>query len=414
MGNHPEPPYSPAQASITVWPCLRKWLAGVAAAFAWILFIGCGDVYRPVANPILKPAGDPATTHVALVVSANNGGLGSASSIDISGDTNIGNFQLGPGAMFAAFSPSTGQALAANRAGDSLSLLAPLSQGSSVTTITLPAGSAPVYLASTQPGFMYVANSGTNSVGVISLSLRTQQTSIPVGRTPVALAETADATRLYSVNQGDGTVTAIDAKQGTFIATIPVGISPAGAAINSDGRTLYVENQGSGTISAIDIASNTVIATVPSGGFPRSMVFDPRLRRLYVANTSSNSVSVFSADVGLTLLGTVPVGMAPTSVDPLADGSRVYVANSGCADVVALTSCSGNTVSVIDTLSLTVRKTITVGSTPVSLASDPQSTRVVVANRDSNNISSIRTSDDTVVVTNASGAPQPSFVTVSQ
>src|SRR5205085_464150 len=102
------------------------------------------------------------------------------------------------------------------------------------------------------------------------------------------------------------------------------------------------------------------------------------------------------------------------SIAPLPDGTRVYVANAGCSDSVNLAGCTGTTVSVVDAVSLAVRKTITVGTTPVSLAADNASTKVVVANRDSNNISSIRTSDDTVINTNASGSPQPTFVTISQ
>ena len=150
------------------------------------------------------------------------------------------------------------------------------------------------------------------------------------------------------------------------------------------------------------------------GHRPRAIIFEPRRRRLYVANTGSNTISVYDADIGLTLLNTVTVGAGPASIAPLPDGTRVYVANAGCADAINLTGCSGTTVSVIDAVSLAVRKTITVGSAPVSLAADLASTKVVVANRDSNNISSIRTSDDTVINTNASGSPQPTFVTVSQ
>jgi YVTN family beta-propeller protein len=197
-------------------------------------------------------------------------------------------------------------------------------------------------------------------------------------------------------------------------ATIPVGSSPVAAVMNSDGKTLYVVNQGSGTVSAIDTASNSVVATVASGASPNSLIFDSSRRRLYVANTGSNTISVFDADTGLTLIKTVAVGAGPASIAALPDGTRVYVANAGCTDAVNLAGCSGTTVSVIDTVSLAVRKTITVGSTPVSLAADAASTKVVVANRDSNTISSIRTSDDTVVNTNASGSPQPTFVTISR
>jgi YVTN family beta-propeller protein len=413
MGNHAERPAAPVESSAKLRKARRSLAAGVAAALAWVILIGCGDVYRPVANPVLKPGGDPQPTHFALVLSNNSGAPGMASVVDVSGDTNIGNFVVGRGAVHASFKSGAALVLVANKNDDTLSLFTPSVQGSTVTTITLPAGSAPVFVGSTEGGTIYVANSGTNSVGVINLVQAIQQTSFPVGRTPVALAETPDATRLYIVNQGDGTVTAVSPTGGSVLTTIPVGNSPVAAAINSSGSTLYVVNQGSGTISVIDTATNTVTATLATGASPRFLAYDSHLRRLYVANTGSNTISVFNADVGLTPLATVTVGAGPASIAPLPDGTRIYVANAGCSDAVNLAGCSGNTVTVVDALSFAVRKTIPVGSAPVSLGADPGSTKVVVANRDSNSISSIRTSDDTIINTLASGSPQPTFVVVS-
>lgn len=414
MGKYVEYSPPPVQSSVTVRKPRRRVPAGIAAALAWVLLSGCGDVYRPVANPVPKPGGDPQATRVAVVISNNNGSPGMASSIDISGDTNVGNFVVGRGPSHAAFLPFSSSVLVANKNDDSLSFFTPLLQGSTVTIVTLPAGSAPVYLSGTQLGFMYVANSGTNSVGVIATASFALQTSIPVGRTPVALFQTPDASVLYSVNKVDGTVSAISTQSNSVFATVPVGSSPVAIAMNSDAKTLYVANQGSGTVSAIDIASNSVVATVASGASPNSLLFDSSRRRLYVANTGSNTISIFDADIGLTPIKAVAVGAGPASIAALPDGTRVYVANAGCTDAVNLTGCSGTTVSVIDTVSLAIRKTITVGSTPVSLAADAASTKVVVANRDSNTITSIRTSDDTVINTNASGSPQPTFVTISQ
>jgi YVTN family beta-propeller protein len=392
----------------------RNLLAGIAAALAWVLLVGCGDVYRPVANPILKPGGDPQATRIALVVSNNNGSPGMATSIDVSGDTNIGNFAVGRGPMFASFLGGSVSAMVANKNDDTVASISALSLGSVVVVVTLPSGSAPVYLAGSTPGIMYVANSGTNNVGVITTGSNVLQALIPVGRTPVALAQTPDTSLLYSINKGDGTVSAISGTDNSVLTTIPVGSSPVAAVVNSDGKTLYVLNQGSGTVSAINITSNTVVATVPTGPSPRTLMFESSRRRLYVANTGSNTISVYDADVGLTLLKTVTVDAGPASIAPLPDGTRVYVANAGCADAINLAGCSGTTVSVVDAVGLAVRKTITVGSTPVSLAADSASTKVVVANRDSNSISSIRTSDDTVINTNASGAPQPTYVTISR
>jgi YVTN family beta-propeller protein len=413
MGKHVEHSPSPVQSSATVRKSRRNVAAGVAAALAWVFLGGCGDAYRPVANPVLKPGGDPQTTRVAVVISNNNGSPGMASSIDVSGDTNIGNFLVGRGPVHAAFIPFSIQAMVANKNDDSVAYYTPLVLGSAVTFITLPAGSAPVYLATTQSNLMYVANSGTNSVGAITTGTFVLQTTIPVGRSPVALAETPDGSLLYSVNQGDGTVSKISTQSNSVVATIQVGSSPVAAAMNPDGKTVYVANQGSGTVSAINTASNSVV-TVAAGASPRFLIYDSGRRRLYVANTGSNSISIYDADIGLTLIQTVAVGAGPTSIAALPDGTRLYVANAGCTDAVNLTGCSGTTVSVVDALSLAIRKTITVGSTPLSLAADSASTKVIVANRDSNTISSIRTSDDTVVNTNASGSPQPTFVVISQ
>ena len=260
---------------------------------------------------------------------------------------------------------------------------------------------------------MYTANSGSDTVGVIDVARNSLQSLIPVGHTPVALAEAPDGSTLYSINRGDGTVSVITTVSQSVATTIPVGGSPVAAVMNSDGKTLYVINQGSNTVSAINVSSSAVVATVATGAAPRFAIFDSHRRQLYVANTGSNTISVYDADVSLSLVKTVTVGAGPVSMAPLADGTRVYVANAGCTDAVNLSGCAGTTVSVVDAVSLTVSKTITVGSTPVALASDPGSTKVVVANRDSNNISSIRTSDDTIVNTNASGKPQPAFVVVS-
>ena len=403
----------PVPSSATNRKTRGSLLAGLAAAMAWMILIGCGDVYRPVANPVIKPGGDPQATHAAVVLSNNNGAPGMVTSIDVSGDTNIGNFVVGRAPVFGSFVLGTGQLMVANKNDDTVSAFTPLLQTAIVTFITLPTGARPVYLASTEPRFMYSANSGNDTVGVIDVATNTIQLSIPVGRTPVALAEKPDGTVLYSVNQGDNTVSVISTADKSVSTTIPVGASPVAAVMNSDGKTVYVLNQGSGTVSAIDTTSSAVLATLATGASPRSAIFDSRRRRLYVANTGSNTISVFDADVGLAFIKNVTVGAAPASLVALADGSRVYVANAGCTDAVNLSGCSGTTVSVVDAVGLAVTRTITVGSTPVALGTDPGSTKVVVANRDSNNISSIRTSDDTVVNTNASGAPQPTFVVVS-
>jgi YVTN family beta-propeller protein len=389
-------------------------LAGrLALLLVTLILVSCGDVFRPVANPVATPGGDPQQQQLALVVSNNNGGLGGTTEINVSGDTNAATFVVGRGPVHAAFNVGVFQALVANRDGDSISLYSATTQGSDVTTILLPPGSAPVFVQGGVGFFVYEANSGTNTVGIIDTNQRLNTATIPVGRTPVALAVTPDGQKLYCLNQADGTVSVITTVDRNVVTTIPVGTTPVWAVMRPDGALLYVVNRGSGTVSVIDTSTDTVAATVNVGASPSHAVFEATLRRLYVANSGSDTVSVFNADLTVpTLLATVSVGAAPVRVSALADGTRVYVANSGCQDVINLQNCSGNTVTVFDTGNFSVRKTITVGTTPVWIAAASDSSKVFVANRDSDNISDIRTLDDTVVTTIAASAPQPVFVVV--
>ncbi len=380
------------------------------------LWSGCGDIYRPVANPILQPGGDPQLRRQALVVNNSNGAQGTTTEIDVSGDSNLGNFPVGRSPVHGAYyAGGLTRAFVANKGEDTISFYSPMSQGSAVSTVTLPSGSAPVYVFAQQASSLFVAESGSNKLGVVNIATGVLSTELGVGTRPVAITGTPDNSKVFVANQGDGTVTVVNTPALTLGPTISVGTSPSWLAVKDDGTTVYVCNQGSGTVSVIDVASSTVVATLPVGSSPRMIRYDGRLRRLYVANTGSNTVSVFNADPQIPApLATVNVGTAPSAVTSLSDGSKFYVANSGCADPVNMTSCGGNTVSVVDALSFAVRTTVTVGTTPLWLDSSPDSARVIVANRDSNNVSSIRTSDDTVVATIVTGSSQPVFVVISR
>jgi YVTN family beta-propeller protein len=393
----------------------RRDLAAITVGALVLLLAGCGDTYRPIAIPIVQPGGDPQATRVATVVGNNNGGPGSTTQVDATGDTNIAVFQVGNDPVHAAFwSGSGSRVFVANRAADSVSFYAPTQIGTSVFTISLPAGSRPVYVSAVSVSFIYVAESGTNNVGVIDVALGVVTKEFPVGINPVAIAQTPDGAWAFVANKGSNTVSVINTSAQSLDTTLPVGASPVWVTAKSDSSTVYVLNQGSGTITVIDVATRTVVGTVPVGASPNMMTFDSVNHRLYVANTGSNTVSVFNADPQVpVLLTTVTVGAGPTSVVALPNGSRFYVTNAGCADPIALTGCSGNTVSVVDALSYAIRKTLTVGSTPVWSAVTAESTKVVVVNRDSNNISNIRTSDDTVVSTLNSSSPRPVFVVMN-
>jgi YVTN family beta-propeller protein len=367
-----------------------------------LIWLGCGNEFRPVATPTFPPGGDPQAQRQAVAVNNAGGATGSTTDINVSGDTTVGSQTVGKGPVHAATGPSGISVFVANKGDDTVSAYSLLTPGAVPTTISLTPGSVPVFVHSTEAARMYVANSGNATVGVINPFTALLTDSIPVGNNPVALAELPGGNKLYCVNQNDNTVSVISTPDKAVLGLpIPVGNLPSFAVASDAATFVFVANQTDGTVSVIDTATDTVTTTLTVGALPNFLFFDKSLKRVYVTNSGDGTVSIIRADVSppVVLGGPIAVGTAPLSVTALADGSRAYVANSG-----------SNTVSVINTSNNTVSKTIAVGTNPVSIASSSNSTKVYTANKGSNTISVIRTSDDTVVVTVPSTSPQPVWV----
>lgn len=369
-----------------------------------VIWLGCGNEFRPVANPIFPPGADPQGARQAVAVNNTGGATGSTTHINVSGDTTIAAHTVGKGPVHATTVPSGISLYVANASDDTLSAYSMSNPGAVPTTVSLTPGSVPVFVTTTEAARIYVANSGNATVGVINSFTALLTDSIPVGTTPVALAELPGGNKLYCANQGSNNVSVISTADKLVLTTIPVGNQPSFAVANDAGTFVFVANRTDGTVSVIDVSTDTVTSTLPVGAAPNFLFFDRSLKRVYVTNSGDGTVSVIRADVSppVVLGAAVPVGTTPLSVTALASGTRAYVANS-----------ASGTVSVINTSNNTVSKTITVGTNPVSIASSSDSSKVYVANRGSNTISVIRTSDDTVVVNVPSTTSQPVFVLTS-
>ena len=375
--------------------------AAVVVALLVLVWLGCGNEFRPVASPIFPPGGDPQNQRQAIAVNNAGGATGTTTHIDVSGDTTVASHTVGKGPVHAAVVGGGAITFVANAGDDTLSAYFTTSAGSIPTTVSLPIGSVPVFLNSAEVPRMFVANSGLNTVGIINASTAQLTDTVPVGNHPVALAELPNARKLYCANQNDGTVSVIDPLDKLVTATITVGSMPSYLVVNETGALVFVANQADGTVSVIDTVPEAVTGTLVVGAAPNFLFFDRSLRRVYVTNSGDGTVSIIRTDVSppVVMGGPIAVGTTPLSVTALADGSRAYVANSG-----------SNTVSVISTGNNTVIKTIPVGTNPVSIASSSDSTKVYTANRGSDTISIIRTSDDTVVRNAPTSAPQPVWV----
>jgi YVTN family beta-propeller protein len=389
---------------------LRRATVIVPCLLFLLIELGCGDQYRPIANPVVGPGGQPQPTHFAYVVNYNPSGSGSNTKINVSGDTNLQVLAMGLGSVAEAFQGAVqGAMFVTNRDSDTVSEFS-LTTTSSVISIALNAGSRPVNLASTAQTAVYVANSGPNAVcpntgslSVINTTTLVASTTVCVGVSPGPIVQLPNGGKVYVANQGDNTISVFDPVSQTVVATItPAGglhQNPVSLVASSDGIFVFVVAQGNGTgPGALDIiytGTDGIGGSVPLGVSPSFGYLDIHLNRLYVANTGSNTVSVFdpsnvsfTANPPIPTLATVNVGSAPVSVTALANGLSFYVANS-----------VSNDVSVVSSRSFGVVATVPVGQSPIFIASDPTSTKVYTANAGGGNISIIQTVNNTVSVT---------------
>lgn len=386
----------------------------VAMVLPIVLWMACGQVYRPVVLPCSEgglpgcpvetpPA--PAGFHDVFAISLNVPSYpGGALQIDVGGDSIIGETpssdrsapNLGSNPTHAAALPNNSEVFVASAGSllpggvDVIASFIPAAQSSTptglgpVATVPLPAGSLPVFVNTAENGFVYVANFGTNSVSAINTSSNAVVSTAVVGTNPVALAEVPNGLKLYVANQGSNSVSSLNTVDlSSNVVTGFAGITPVWAVARSDSQKVYVVTQGDGQLVTIDYATDTVTGSLPVGAGANFIFYDPNLNRLYVTNPVTSTVYIFSVSGGAndtpTQLaaisfaagsGPCPSGCIPTSVTALADGSRFYVASyrtaASCPDpfIGAASSCVIPGMAVFDANNFRVTTTLTLLADP--------------------------------------------------
>jgi len=367
---------------------LRRLTQAASVVVLLVLWVACGDYYRPVVNPLTTIPPSPSNQHAVFALTANApGSPGAGMQIDVSGDTDVGEAHVDL-PTHAALAPNDGRLFIAS-AGSlvpggtdeflSLSPASVLGGGLNIIdTLSLPAGSLPDFVATSQTGFAYVANFGTNSVTAINTSTDQITNTAPVGTGPVAMAETSGATaappKLYVANQTSNSVTSLNAADLSQNSVSGfTGAAPVWMVARSDGQKVYVVTQGDGQLETIDTATDTVTGSLPVGAGANFVAYDPHLNRLYVTNPVTHMVYVFSATGGANDTPTqmasfsfasgstaCPSGCSPSSVAALADGSRFYVASyqtypATCPDPDVVGACVVPQFTVFDAQSLSLK-----------------------------------------------------------
>ena len=433
---------------------MKRFLWMGFVLFLYVICSACGDVFRPIIIPNPPQFPNPAASHT--VVSINDNGTlvpGSAMVIDVSGDSDesVANVGLAP---VHAVQQTASVVLVANHsvtgaAADSITKL--IFNGTvifSTSTISLPANSAPNFVATTESSQAYVllpsyVDPATNvvvpSVGVLNTNL-TLVATIPVGNNPDAMAETPNGQKLYVANQAGNTIDGFNTAVGNLFPRTVNGYGsfngPLWLIARSDSQRLYVLN-GNGVVSTVDTTStlgpdNMIDAsvTVPGAAY---MLYDGNLNRLYIPAGSQLTILDVSQSVPAVLAGgpiTIPT-VAPSSrgasdpcsmtsaqtltvaaVAALPDGSRAYV--GAYYEDASDNFCPQ--VTVIDAASNTIKSYFAVPGFPaydafcspsrsqraprfrIMMAAGGDSSRAYLSSCDGGNVNFIDTSNDTYIL----------------
>jgi len=346
--------------------------------------IGCGNQYRPVVSAIgpVGPAGQP-TKFAVAVSSPSSTSLGLLTIVDFAGDTVLSTPNILSNPSYFALNPNGTQGYTINAEGslNTFFLSNPTALiSSNVVQTTLPVNSAPVSITSLTPASalstIFIPETATNSIAAINAGTAALYDNVGIrgGSNPVYVVGAAGTPRVYAISQNtpgtNGQIDSLETVSTTSLsdsAQIPVGIKPVYGVMTGDDRRAFILNQGSGTVSVINVPSNApdvsqpfiTIPPIPIAGggtaAPNPVWADlaPISSELVVLNQGDGihpgSLSIISIPlcspgalasnpncspanpvdaVGFgQVIATATVGINPSMVSVLQDGSAAYVIN---------------------------------------------------------------------------------------
>ncbi len=203
------------------------------------------------------------------------------------------------------------------------------------------------------------------------------------------------------------------------VGELSTGIkSPAQVALSAGGDTAYVTDflDGSNGIHVVNTRTMSVLSSVGDARMnkPHGATVTHDFKYVLISNQLSDNITVIQTsdnsivDV-VRLSGSVPV--FPNAAPKFQPYQSVVTLDSKFAFVTCSVS---NEVRVIDLNSLKVVDSIKVGQRPLILDMTPDGNYIYVANRNSNSVSVIRTSDHSVVTTIMNVGVDPHGVGISR
>jgi YVTN family beta-propeller protein len=404
---------------------VRRVVLLVAMVLPIVVWMACGQVYRPVVIPCstggvpncpVEANPQPGNFHEVFGISGNlPSNAGAAMQIDVSGDSLIGETLTSTAnAPNSGFNP-THMAIIPDDARLFVAAAASVFPGG----VDAVASFSPAFQSSLATGFGPVSIIGLPSMtgqnsqisalseagNVVTATLTTPLLASPsrsdlalVG-TPIVVAGEANAG--FSGYNGTFTISAITTTTIQYVdatatalppcapSALPTPPCPSGGTLSipvqpaylasAENTAMYVANFNSNSIAKINTATNVVTntatvepalpASVTPAPNPVSMAETPNAFKLYVANQGNNTVSSFNPVDLSTNVVTGFTGVTPVWVVARGDSQKVYVLTQGDGQLVT-----------IDVATDTVTSSLPVGVGANFIFFDPNLNRLYVTN----------------------------------
>jgi len=377
------------------------WLAAMFVAM--VLWMSCGEVYRPVVIPISNNPPNPSSFHAVFGINSNIApNPGTALQIDVSGDSNVGEANMGINPTHAAILPNNSRIFVTNAGSavmnasgtqlagypDVVTAFSPAANSSSASGI----GNTLTYtLPNTGPNQSSAITSISETGNVVTVTLASALPQAAVGGqiiiSGVVIQGEPDQelTGAYNgnfaiVSMSGNTITynnlvanLLPASGGTASVPLPTFCSyQPDFVTTTQTNAVYVANYGVETpgtgqtpncnlpstdsVAALNVINSTIshIQYLPAGSHPILMAETPNGQNLYVVTqgdgaTPSNVLNLSTTDLSTT--ATIPIGVNPSWIESRPDGQRIYVITQGDGQLYSIRT---DTNSVLSTQSVGV------------------------------------------------------------
>lgn len=279
-----------------------------------------------------------------------------------------------------------------------------ISQLPTYTTATIPVSPVPIDLAVTPDGkYIYVVNSSSNTVTVISATDYSKITTIDGFDLPYSVTINPAGTFAYVTNlgpNGGDTVSVIDLNTNTITDTITGFAQPDAIAITPDNKYAYVANLGTqfivpnfpnAVVNVVDLSTNEITDAISVGQHTTSIAISPDGKYVYAINFNNgrdynSSMSVIETTHN-TVVATIFGFSQPYTLVISPDNKFAYVTNFSNFD----SSQTGGSISVVDLETNQITNTITLVNQPTGIAITPDGNYLYVNNYNPSGVTGLAT-----------------------